>query len=169
MLLARAVCCSYAPPGAKKKGNKAAEKKAAKAAKKAAEKKAREEALKNSTCVPAPERLTRAKVCTAFAPGRGPAAADALSFRCARSCCVRFEPRYEAPDTSKLPADERGPPRQPERVAAAGEKFYATTAINYTNGKPHIGHAYEAVTADFISRWVQLASELPGRPLDGFA
>eukprot|EP01084_Bolivina_argentea_P166612 289228_1 len=32
-------------------------------------------------------------------------------------------------------------------------KFYLTTAINYTNGKPHIGHAYEAVTSDVICRY----------------
>jgi len=33
------------------------------------------------------------------------------------------------------------------------EKYYITTAINYTNGKPHIGHAYESITADVIARW----------------
>ena len=30
--------------------------------------------------------------------------------------------------------------------------YYLTTAINYTNGWPHIGHAYEAVVADVIAR-----------------
>eukprot|EP01084_Bolivina_argentea_P166615 289233_1 len=33
------------------------------------------------------------------------------------------------------------------------DKFYITTAIYYTNGKPHIGHAYEAVTSDIIARY----------------
>eukprot|EP01104_Vermistella_antarctica_P003209 TRINITY_DN1337_c0_g1_i1.p1 TRINITY_DN1337_c0_g1~~TRINITY_DN1337_c0_g1_i1.p1 ORF type:complete len:684 (+),score=205.61 TRINITY_DN1337_c0_g1_i1:142-2193(+) len=33
------------------------------------------------------------------------------------------------------------------------ERFYVTTAINYTNGSPHIGHAYEALTADVIARY----------------
>ncbi|CAK4066850.1 unnamed protein product [Aphanomyces euteiches] len=33
------------------------------------------------------------------------------------------------------------------------EKFYITTAIHYTNGTPHIGHAYENVTADVIARY----------------
>ncbi|KAF4666177.1 methionyl-tRNA synthetase [Perkinsus chesapeaki] len=33
------------------------------------------------------------------------------------------------------------------------EKFYTTTAINYTNGWAHIGHAYEAVAADTLARW----------------
>lgn len=33
------------------------------------------------------------------------------------------------------------------------EKFYITTAIHYTNGQPHMGHAYENVTADVIARY----------------
>lgn len=32
-------------------------------------------------------------------------------------------------------------------------KFYLTTAIAYTNGYPHIGHAYEFMTADIITRY----------------
>jgi len=31
--------------------------------------------------------------------------------------------------------------------------FYLTTAIDYTNGAPHIGHAYEKVLADVIARY----------------
>ncbi len=34
-----------------------------------------------------------------------------------------------------------------------GEPFYITTAISYPNGRPHIGHAYEAIAADVISRF----------------
>jgi len=33
------------------------------------------------------------------------------------------------------------------------ERFYITTAISYTNGNPHFGHAYEAVTSDVIARY----------------
>lgn len=33
------------------------------------------------------------------------------------------------------------------------ESFYITTAIHYTNGKPHMGHAYENITADVIARY----------------
>ncbi|CDO38879.1 methionine--tRNA ligase [Novosphingobium sp. KN65.2] len=33
-----------------------------------------------------------------------------------------------------------------------GEPYYVTTAISYPNGKPHIGHAYEAIATDVIAR-----------------
>ena len=32
------------------------------------------------------------------------------------------------------------------------DPYYITTAISYPNGKPHIGHAYEAIAADVIAR-----------------
>lgn len=31
--------------------------------------------------------------------------------------------------------------------------FYITTAIDYVNAKPHIGHAFEKVIADALARW----------------
>ncbi len=34
--------------------------------------------------------------------------------------------------------------------------FYITTAINYPNGRPHIGHAYEGISADVIARFWRL-------------
>ncbi|MBA4748579.1 MAG: methionine--tRNA ligase [Sphingopyxis sp.] len=33
------------------------------------------------------------------------------------------------------------------------EPFYITTAISYPNGRPHIGHAYEAIATDAIARF----------------
>ena len=33
------------------------------------------------------------------------------------------------------------------------KKFYITTAIDYVNAKPHIGHAFEKTLADAIARW----------------
>ncbi|MCK5043937.1 methionine--tRNA ligase, partial [Candidatus Pacearchaeota archaeon] len=33
------------------------------------------------------------------------------------------------------------------------KKFYITTAIDYVNAKPHIGHAFEKVLADALIRW----------------
>lgn len=32
-------------------------------------------------------------------------------------------------------------------------KYYITTAIAYTSGKPHIGNSYEIVLADSIARF----------------
>ena len=32
------------------------------------------------------------------------------------------------------------------------KRFYITTAIDYVNGQPHIGHAYEKIIADVIAR-----------------
>lgn len=40
--------------------------------------------------------------------------------------------------------------------AAHGQSFYITTAINYTNGPGHMGHAYEAATSDVIARHQRL-------------
>ncbi len=39
------------------------------------------------------------------------------------------------------------------------KKFYITTAIDYPNNKPHLGHAYEKVCADCIARWHRLLGE----------
>jgi methionyl-tRNA synthetase len=36
------------------------------------------------------------------------------------------------------------------------EPFYITTAIAYPNGKPHIGHAYEAIATDAIARFQRM-------------
>ena len=36
------------------------------------------------------------------------------------------------------------------------KKFYITTAIAYTSGKPHIGNAYDIVLADMIARYKRM-------------
>lgn len=36
------------------------------------------------------------------------------------------------------------------------EKFYLTTAIDYINAKPHIGHAYEKIAADVLARYYSI-------------
>jgi len=36
------------------------------------------------------------------------------------------------------------------------DKFYVTTAIDYVNADPHIGHAYQKVIADALARWNKL-------------
>jgi len=38
-------------------------------------------------------------------------------------------------------------------------KFYLTTAIDYSNGEPHLGHALEKIGADCIARYRRLAGD----------
>src|SRR5690349_8486433 len=38
-------------------------------------------------------------------------------------------------------------------------KFYLTTAIDYSNGEPHLGHALEKVGADCIARYHRLRGD----------
>jgi methionyl-tRNA synthetase len=54
-------------------------------------------------------------------------------------------------------------PPAPKPVAAAQASapardnvFYISTAIAYPNGNPHIGHAYEAISADVLARFARL-------------
>jgi methionyl-tRNA synthetase len=42
----------------------------------------------------------------------------------------------------------------------ASEPYYITTAISYPNGKPHIGHAYEAIATDAIARFHRLRGDI---------
>lgn len=39
------------------------------------------------------------------------------------------------------------------------KKFYITTAIMYTNGAPHIGHAYEVIGADVLARYHRVSGK----------
>jgi methionyl-tRNA synthetase len=39
------------------------------------------------------------------------------------------------------------------------DSFFITTAIDYTNGAPHLGHAYEKVLADVLARFHRLIGE----------
>lgn len=38
-------------------------------------------------------------------------------------------------------------------------RFYITTAIDYANGDPHVGHAYERFGADAIARWRRMRGD----------
>jgi methionyl-tRNA synthetase len=42
--------------------------------------------------------------------------------------------------------------RAPATMPPMSKCFYVTTAIDYANGQPHLGHAYEKVVADVIAR-----------------
>jgi methionyl-tRNA synthetase len=37
--------------------------------------------------------------------------------------------------------------------------YYVTTAIDYVNAEPHIGHAFQKIVADVLSRWHKLLGE----------
>ncbi|MFZ1970712.1 MAG: methionine--tRNA ligase [Candidatus Nanoarchaeia archaeon] len=39
------------------------------------------------------------------------------------------------------------------------KKFYITTAIDYPNAEPHIGHAYQKIVADIIARWHKIIGD----------
>ena len=39
------------------------------------------------------------------------------------------------------------------------KKFYVTTAVDYANAEPHIGHAYQKIIADALARWHKLLGE----------
>ena len=45
--------------------------------------------------------------------------------------------------------------------AKSTDSFYITTAINYTNGPAHMGHAYEAATSDVIARYQRSIGDKP--------
>jgi len=38
-------------------------------------------------------------------------------------------------------------------------EYYVTTAINYANGAPHMGHAYEALVTDVVARYHRLSGK----------
>ncbi|HQY32054.1 MAG TPA: class I tRNA ligase family protein, partial [Thermomicrobiales bacterium] len=37
--------------------------------------------------------------------------------------------------------------------------FYITTAIDYPNGEPHIGHSFEKISADVVARYHRLTGD----------
>src|SRR6185436_17251762 len=45
---------------------------------------------------------------------------------------------------------------RPAQSVVAGSQYYLTTAIDYSNGDPHLGHALEKVGADCIARYRRL-------------
>jgi methionyl-tRNA synthetase len=51
------------------------------------------------------------------------------------------------------------PVEQRPDAGTRGARFYLTTAIDYANGDPHIGHAYEKIGADTIARYHRLRGD----------
>ncbi|HYG36225.1 MAG TPA: class I tRNA ligase family protein, partial [Clostridia bacterium] len=61
---------------------------------------------------------------------------------------------FSAHPCLKGPSDDRVAKRFRLRQSRGemSKRFYITTAIDYVNGQPHLGHAYEKVIADVIAR-----------------
>src|SRR5919109_442861 len=41
-------------------------------------------------------------------------------------------------------------------MSGSMSKYYVTTAIDYVNADPHLGHAYEKIAADVLCRYKRL-------------
>lgn len=74
-----------------------------------------------------------------------------------------------APEHSSEPLDREDQLKQPFLIpllsnlfipvsffSDMARKYYITTAIDYVNARPHIGHAFEKVIADALARWHKL-------------
>ncbi|GGI24095.1 methionine--tRNA ligase [Bradyrhizobium guangdongense] len=132
-----------------KKSKKAAAKKgvktsAAKPTKKAAKKQAvtkktaAKKAVKKSAKAPAKTTAKKARV---SAPPPAVAPSKVVKPKVAKA----KTPPAPKPVTAPKPA-----------ASARDNVFYISTAIAYPNGAPHIGHAYEAISADVLARFARL-------------
>ena len=65
----------------------------------------------------------------------------------------RQGPARAAAAAKAAPAAAPAAPTAPPPPPADLGTFYITTAINYANGAPHMGHAYEAVATDVLARY----------------
>ncbi|MDR1665460.1 MAG: class I tRNA ligase family protein [Puniceicoccales bacterium] len=54
---------------------------------------------------------------------------------------------------------ERRESSRSDSIGPERKVFYLTTAIDYANGPPHLGHAYEKVLADVVARYRRLKGE----------
>lgn len=48
---------------------------------------------------------------------------------------------------------------KPKKQTKKNKSFFVTTAIDYPNSEPHLGHAYEKVVSDVQARWHRLKGE----------
>ncbi|MGY3233409.1 MULTISPECIES: methionine--tRNA ligase [unclassified Bradyrhizobium] len=145
-----------AKKGVKKTAAKSAKKAGKKAAKKqaVAKKAATTKVAKKSAKAPSNKAAKRAKV-TASAVTAAPAAVAKTSKAVPP---VVSKPEVSKPKVSNTKAAKPKAPPAPKAVAAPARDnvFYISTAIAYPNGVPHIGHAYEAISADVLARFARL-------------
>ena len=114
-----------------------------KTAKKAGKKSAKKQVAAKKTAAKKP--ATAAKKEKVAAPPAAPAP-------------IVAPPRAAKPKAPRAPAKATVAPQAivPVAAPARGNAFYITTAIAYPNGQPHIGHAYEAISADVLARFARL-------------
>ena len=62
------------------------------------------------------------------------------------------EPRTEETVSTKRNVDDEKK-RTADDLLPRPSSYYLTTAINYANGAPHMGHAYETITSDVVARF----------------
>ncbi len=136
----------------KKAGKKAAKKQAV--AKKAVKKAAKKAAKSPAKSKAPPKKAAKKTKVTAPAVTVAPAP-------------VATPPKVVKPKVSKPKVSKPEAPPAPKPVAAPqaatpvaaparDNVFYISTAIAYPNGSPHIGHAYEAISADVLARFARL-------------
>jgi methionyl-tRNA synthetase len=131
-----------------KKGSKASKKTASKTAKKASRKAAKKvvkKPAKTPTKTPAEKSAKK--------PAKKAASKK-------RAVAPEAKPEVQATPAAKAPkaVTPRSKPAHVAKPAAAVERntYFITTAINYPNGIPHIGHAYEAIATDALARFQRL-------------
>src|SRR5690606_20277127 len=65
-------------------------------------------------------------------------------------------PPHDRAPTGHAPPHDSAPPGLRRHHVS---QYYLTTAIDYANGDPHIGHAYEKIGADVIARYRRLRGD----------
>jgi methionyl-tRNA synthetase len=127
-------------------------KKAGKASKKAAKKVARK----------SPEKAAKK---AAKRPAKKPTKKSASKSADRTTKTRAVTPQETNPTVQAAPVAKRAKPATPRAkpavaaqpaVAAERNTYFITTAINYPNGIPHIGHAYEAIATDALARFQRL-------------
>ncbi|RXH15274.1 methionine--tRNA ligase [Bradyrhizobium guangzhouense] len=160
-----------AKKAAKGKRSKKAAKKVAKKAVKAVARKAAKKVKKTKKAVAkkgvkksAAKTAKKASNKAAKKPAKAPAKNAVKKAKKAKATVIAAPAPVAAPPKAVKPKPSK--PRAPKPVAApktdvpAGARgdnvFYISTAIAYPNGSPHIGHAYEAISADVLARFARL-------------
>ena len=85
----------------------------------------------------------------------------AVRFKVARRDGRVLNAQPEFDDWSGWPREHGRPVKEVQALAAKAwldtMKFFLTTAIDFVNSRPHLGTAYEKITADVIARYKRLA------------